>query len=150
VKAGRWNFRQIFFRGQRRSGHAGEPDPAEPLYSGWAFIQAPAVDGERQAEYDRTGRRSARATNGRNPRQAESRLPLVLLVNDMLPLHEAMSRTGRSPWRSRPFRFHDDPAGESFCVENVLEELDRPGEWCLRTDTGMLCFWPPSRCGRAT
>ena len=30
-----------------------------------------------------------------------------------------------------------------FAVENVLEELDRPGEWCLDSEEGKLYFWPP-------
>jgi len=34
-------------------------------------------------------------------------------------------------------------AGNRFYVENNLEDLTEPGEWCLDTDTGMLYFWPP-------
>ena len=30
-----------------------------------------------------------------------------------------------------------------FFVENLLEELDQPGEWCLDTDEGKVYFWPP-------
>ena len=33
--------------------------------------------------------------------------------------------------------------GNRFYVENNLEDLDRPGEWCLDTDTGTVYFWPP-------
>ena len=33
--------------------------------------------------------------------------------------------------------------GRRFAVENVLEELDRPGEWCLDSEEGKLYFWPP-------
>lgn len=29
-----------------------------------------------------------------------------------------------------------------FIVENILEELDQPGEWCLDTEDGILYFWP--------
>ena len=34
-------------------------------------------------------------------------------------------------------------SGNRFYVENMLEDLDQPGEWCLDTDTGTLYFWPP-------
>lgn len=45
----------------------------------------------------------------------------------------------RYPWfRSIPFSPND-----RFVVENVLEELDQPGEWCLDTEEGKLYFWPP-------
>ncbi|WP_425615890.1 right-handed parallel beta-helix repeat-containing protein [Anatilimnocola sp. NA78] len=31
-----------------------------------------------------------------------------------------------------------------FCVLNVLEELDQPGEWYLDRTAGKLYFWPPA------
>ncbi|MFH1008803.1 MAG: right-handed parallel beta-helix repeat-containing protein [Candidatus Latescibacterota bacterium] len=34
------------------------------------------------------------------------------------------------------------PFGCKFVVENVLEELDQPGEWCLDSEDGVLYFWP--------
>jgi hypothetical protein len=37
-----------------------------------------------------------------------------------------------------------------FRVENVLEELDQPGEWCLDGESGTVYFWPPSRSIKAT
>ena len=30
-----------------------------------------------------------------------------------------------------------------YCVENVRAALDRPGEWCLDRQTGVLSYWPP-------
>lgn len=34
-------------------------------------------------------------------------------------------------------------AGNRFYVENNLEDLTEPGEWCLDQDNGTLYFWPP-------
>ncbi len=34
--------------------------------------------------------------------------------------------------------------GQRFYFLNVLEELDRPGEWFLDRNAGLLYFWPPS------
>lgn len=39
--------------------------------------------------------------------------------------------------------------GNRFYVENVLEELDQPGEWCLDSATGTLYFWPPNNSNKA-
>ena len=35
--------------------------------------------------------------------------------------------------------------GQRIYFLNVLEELDRPGEWFLDRKTGILYFWPPSQ-----
>ena len=35
------------------------------------------------------------------------------------------------------------PAGRNFVVENLLEDLERPGQWCLDSEEGNLYFWPP-------
>ncbi|MEI2723937.1 MAG: right-handed parallel beta-helix repeat-containing protein [Verrucomicrobiota bacterium] len=32
---------------------------------------------------------------------------------------------------------------QSYVAYNILEELDRPGEWYLNRATGILYFWPP-------
>ena len=34
--------------------------------------------------------------------------------------------------------------GNRFYVENLLEELDQPGEWCFDSATSTLFFWPPA------
>lgn len=34
--------------------------------------------------------------------------------------------------------------GDRFYVQNLLEELDAPGEWYLDRDQAMLYFWPPA------
>jgi hypothetical protein len=39
--------------------------------------------------------------------------------------------------------------GQRFYFLNVLEELDRPGEWYLDRASGVLCFWPPEKAANA-
>src|SRR3990172_2231314 len=46
---------------------------------------------------------------------------------------------GPAPGRTYPLR-----AGRWFYAENVLPELDSPGEWYLDRDTSILYFWPPA------
>ncbi len=45
---------------------------------------------------------------------------------------------GPKPGRSFTMR-----SGQWFYAENVLPELDSPGEWYLDRDTSILYFWPP-------
>jgi hypothetical protein len=37
---------------------------------------------------------------------------------------------------------------ETWCAVNLIEEIDRPGEWCIRFDSKKLYFWPPSATGQ--
>lgn len=41
-------------------------------------------------------------------------------------------------------------AGDRYFLENVLEELDSPGEWYLDRKSGQLYYWPPSGQSGAT
>ncbi len=41
-------------------------------------------------------------------------------------------------------RSFDLRKGQWFYAENVLPELDSPGEWYLDRDAGILYFWPPA------
>jgi len=43
-----------------------------------------------------------------------------------------------------PYSAYPYSKGKRFYALNLLEELDRPGEWYLDRDVGMLYFWPPA------
>ncbi|MFV1981649.1 MAG: right-handed parallel beta-helix repeat-containing protein, partial [Rhodothermia bacterium] len=45
------------------------------------------------------------------------------------------------------YGYHQDQPVYFF---NVLEELDRPGEWVIDTKEGLLYFWPPASVDSAT
>ena len=48
-------------------------------------------------------------------------------------------------WRTfdkNPWYLPLENNGCQFVVENILEELDQPGEWCLDSEDGVLYFWP--------
>ena len=38
---------------------------------------------------------------------------------------------------------------EPWCAVNVLEEIDKPGEWCVDFDSKVLYFWPPVKLENA-
>ncbi|HEY3322295.1 MAG TPA: LamG-like jellyroll fold domain-containing protein [Planctomycetota bacterium] len=40
--------------------------------------------------------------------------------------------------------------GQRFCAVNLLSEIDRPGEWFLDRESGVLYFFPPSNISTAT
>jgi len=45
---------------------------------------------------------------------------------------------------AQPGRSYGLRKGQWFYAENVLSELDSPGEWYLDRDTSILYFWPPA------
>jgi hypothetical protein len=44
---------------------------------------------------------------------------------------------------AKPYGMYGFRKGQRFFFQNILEELDSPGEWYLDRDTGVLYFWPP-------
>ena len=52
-------------------------------------------------------------------------------------------------WPAPPYGGYGYAKGGRYCFLNVLEELDRPGEWFLDRTTGILYFWPPSPAAEA-
>lgn len=145
VRNDRVRFRQVFYRGQRQPrARWPNPDRSDALYSGWAFIEAAQTNeplGFNTHHYsaDQPMRPWSRVE------QAEINLfPWYCWVNDIIPL-TSVDAASQTITLARPAHFDFMPLlpGNRFCVENVLEELDRPGEWCLRSDTDTLYFWPP-------
>ena len=147
TEGGNWKFRQLFLGGHRQT-RARHPDtgqltvvggPEEPSHSTF-FYEAGSFP-----------RRWARPTQG------EVFMVMHWGYTNLAPIQkiDAERRTitslhavkdfTREPWgpvaethfgnpKRGPYRFH---------VENLLEELDRPGEWCLDTEEGRAYFWPP-------
>lgn len=40
-------------------------------------------------------------------------------------------------------KYYGIKRGQAYYAENLLEEIDIPGEWYLNRNTGILYFWPP-------
>lgn len=149
AKGGKWKFRQLFFNGQRQI-RARYPnfDPENPLYGGWAFIEGPAEEGSCVAFKYKAGTFKRQWAK---PAEAEVNVFIGKYGNNIAPIKSidwgrrviTLTHGGRHfdryPW-FRPIPFFPN---DRFVVENVLEELDQPGEWCLDTEEGMLYFWPP-------
>lgn len=153
ARGGKWKFRQLFLDGKRQI-RARYPnfDPDNPLYGGWAFMEDAAEKGSHTAfRYERGTfpRRWAK------PTQAEINVfPYINWGNNAIVPIKSIDENKRiitlahsvKQFGERWTHFQDIAPfipGNRFVVENVLEELDQPGEWCLDSEDGILYFWPP-------
>ncbi len=145
VKSGHWYFRQLFSGGQRQlRARWPKHDPNDPLYGGWAFIEATLPKGEKNTATFRFDP-SDQLPRWANSDQAEVNVfPWYCWVNDLIPLDRIDLRERTITLARKPrYDFMTLMPGNRFRVENVLEELDGPGQWCLDRRTGTLYFWPP-------
>jgi len=55
-----------------------------------------------------------------------------------------IDRTARHVFTEAPHGVYGYTKGARFYFLNLLEELDRPGEWYVDRDRGLLYFWPPA------
>jgi parallel beta-helix repeat protein len=152
LKGGRWKSRQLFFNNKRQT-RARWPkyDPANPLYGGWAYMEGPAREKSAIAFRYKPG-----AVRHRWAKPGVGEINLFPGVgsgwyNDIIPIKHVDETTraitltreflqlDREPWYL-PEGFRPE---NRFVVENLLEELDQPGEWCLDSEDGILYFWPP-------
>ena len=166
AKGGKWKFRQLFFNGQRQI-RARYPnfEKENPLYGGWAFMEGPSEEGSSVAFKYKEG---TFRHHWAKPTEAEVNVfPGANWHNDIIPVKAVdeenhiitmarSTRRGVDAWPGlRPDPLLPPAAswwtmaspylrGNRFYVENVLEELDQPGEWCLDTGEGKLFFWPPT------
>ncbi len=167
AKGGKWKFRSLFFNDQRQT-RARYPnlDPQNPIYGGWAFMEGYGyTDGERLGVI--TYRRGTFPHHWTKPQEGEVNMFVEAnWHNDFVPI-KAVDEQSRTITLTRRTRWGIDVApgaiheplvaplaswwgmktrgapGARFRVENLLEELDQPGEWCLDSDEGIVYFWPP-------
>jgi hypothetical protein len=137
---------QLFWNGKRQM-RARFPnfDPKNPWYGGWAFIESTVpADGKAPLSFRwEPGvfpRRWAKAEQGEI-----FIIPGLAWNSHLLPIR-AVHRDKRMITVGRKLSLDWDKLtpGNRFYVENLLEELDQPGEWCFDSDTNTLYFWPPT------
>jgi len=150
AKGGKWKFRQLFFNGQRQI-RARYPnfDPENPLHGGRVSMEGPAGGGSLTALKYRPG---TFKHHWSKPTEAEINffpgwcnyiIPVKAMDEEkcIITLRRKIMHLDRPPWYfSGSYTF---TPGSRFIVENLLEELDQPGEWCLDSEDGILYFWPP-------
>ena len=140
-----YQFRQLFCGGKRQI-RARYPnyDPEHPHTGGWAFIEsAPPLE--------TPGPASLVWEKGMFPRKwAKPHLGEIFVIpglawnSHVIPIQEVDHDQRTIRLTRRMFTTWDNLLqGNRFYVENMLEELDQPGEWCFDRETRTLYFWPP-------
>ena len=68
-------------------------------------------------------------------------IPIKALDEDtrVITLQREIWQFDRTPW----YRRLSFLPNNRFYMENILEELTEPGEWCLDSEEGIIYFWPP-------
>lgn len=133
-------FRALFFGGQRMTlARSPNTDPDDPHGGEWAYVAS--VPGDNV--HDRFVAFPGFVKPWRNPQEAT----LCIFSGydwawSMVPVKAADPTTAeiqlaRDTWG--PLR-----VGDRFFIENLLEELDAPGEWYLDRTSATLYFWPPA------
>ena len=155
---GKWKFRQLFYNGTAQI-RARTPnfDPDNPLLGGWTNMEGPAKPGSQTVfKY----KPEIFLRHWAKPDQGEVNVYIGSdWANNIVPIQSVDEENrivtlARSTRRFvKPFIPFDYPTpfhpNQRFRVENILEELDQPGEWCLDFDEGKLYFWPPDEKLRA-
>ena len=149
--------RQLFFNGERQI-RARYPnfEPENPIFGGWLYTQGRAATDARKAFNYKPG---SFKRHWAKPSQAEvymhvgqsNRIAIQSIdeKNCVITLEHEVKDFKYLPYAKDPVYIGQDPdgpaapEGTAFYVENVLEELDQPGEWCLDGEDGVLYFWPP-------
>jgi len=165
-----WKFRQLFLDGQRQiRARYPKPDPKNPLYGGWEFVAGPPVRRNTYGAWEFVTPPTIDSNEGGgssfiykegaiNHHWAKPSDGEVLCFpggwnSDYFPI-ERIDENSRTIYLTRqPRDLYPEPwfgysipfsRGDRFRVENLLEDLDQPGEWCLDSEEGVLYFWPPS------
>jgi hypothetical protein len=146
-------FRQLLTNG-RRMDLARWPnrDADHPVTGGWAYADGPPVPmyadipGEPRnvLRYKPADRR-----NWARPEEAEVMVfPRFNWWNDVLRI-ASIDRAART-YTLAADASYGIRSGDRYFVQNVVEELDAPGEWYLDKAAGTLYFWPPDDADPAT
>ena len=148
-QGGRWKFRQLFHNGKRQvRARWPKRDPQNPLYGGWAFPAA--VDEQQPFQAFRLPEGFLKRAWAK-PAEAEVCIFTGYnWLNETIPVASLDAQTRRVCLQRRVKDFDCLPwympvpltISSRFYVENVLEELTQPGEWCFDGEQGRLYFWP--------
>jgi hypothetical protein len=141
VKEGKWYFRQLFVSGQRRPRTR---LPKEGLYHFAGFVGV-----EPTVQWNQ-GQKASKFAPGHLKASWENLgdvelIALHLWAESRLPIASVDEKEGVVNFtRQSVFKLAEDFKNEPgrYCVENVLEALDTPGQWYLNRKTGILTYLP--------
>jgi len=136
-----WYFTRLFVDGQRRP-RACQPD-TDNWGQWWKVVEggppepdAPEGMGSKQFKFPPNTLK-----NWANAGDIEiNSLPSFRYANFIAPLERVDEATSMATLKS--MAYYNFRPGDPFRVENALEALDRPGEWCVNTVSGTVYYWP--------
>lgn len=145
-------FRQLFFRGERQiMARYPNVDPKDPHFGQWAYVlaadPAPATnqsvsDNLPQAKDHFTATHDVIKPTWEKITRAEIAIhPAYGWAWNIIPLKSVDPETD-TLWLRSPVSY-GLMIGDRYFVQNLLAELDAPGEWYLDRDEARLYFWPP-------
>ena len=145
IENSRWRFKQLFCNGRRQiCARYPDFDAENPRYGGWAFIESVEA---REGESPLTFRweKGVFPRRWRKPAQGEIFIiPGAAWVSHSIAIREVDYGERTMTLARRLDRSWDElRKGNRFYVQNLLEELDQPGEWCFDSTTNRVYFWPP-------
>jgi len=138
-------FRQLFFNGKRQvRSRWPNFNPQSPYYGGWAFIDS-VEPAESSAPLAFRWEEGVAPQRWAEPQQGEvitisglGWLTEIIGIRDVDYGNRLISVT-----KKLSERWNRLTKGNRFYVENILEELDVPGEWCFDSEKNTVYFWPP-------
>ncbi|MBN2314469.1 MAG: right-handed parallel beta-helix repeat-containing protein [Sedimentisphaerales bacterium] len=141
VKAGAWQFRQLYVNGQKRRRAR---TPNEGFYRVAGF-----PDGGREVHYHTDCQRFEFAPGDLNANWTNLNDVEVIVyhfwTDSHLPIQSIDTQTNIVTFKHKAGKvFTDDftSNGARYIVENVFEGLDQTGEWYLNRKTGVLYYKP--------
>ena len=146
-------FRQLFFRGERQvMARYPNVDPEDPHFGQWAYIlatdPAPATNRSVSDRIPRVKDRFTATSDVIKPtwekiERAEIAIhPAYGWAWNILRLKSVDKETD-TICLGRPASY-GLMIGDRYFVQNLLAELDAPGEWYLDRDEAKLYYWPPA------
>lgn len=136
-----WYFTRLFVNGQKRV-RAREPD-TDNWGRWWLVVEggppepnAPEGMGSKQFYFPPNTLK-----NWENLGDVEiNSLPSFRYANFIAPLEAVDEEKSLATLTS--MAYYNFRPGDPFRVENALEALDQPGEWCVNTASGTVYYWP--------
>ena len=132
-------FRQLFFRGQRMvMARYPNADPDDPHFGKWAHI-ASLESSVARRQFTCTPDVVKGWTRLEHAQVCIH--PAYGWAWNIVPIKE-VDRSQATITLARRVSY-DLRVGDRYFVQNLLEELDAPGEWYLDRESKVLYFWPP-------
>ena len=147
------SFRQLFFDGKRQPlARYPNFDQSNPIGGGWAYAggnpvpMGQNIDGEDKHSFQYAAEDARQWANLEHGEVFV--FPRYNWVNNIVRI-KSVDRAKRTVTLVAECSYPIRP-GDRYYVQNLLEELDAPGEWYLDQKAGTLYFWPPADAKNVT